>query len=180
MSDASLISSSNDVAYVGIGGNILLPGYADLQHLFEAVIETLDSPETRIIQRSSWYQTSAVPVSDQPDFINAVLALETQLSAERLLSFLLSKEQQFGRERSVPNAARTVDLDMLSFSGNIISSPQLHLPHPRMEYRKFVIYPLSEIAPDWVHPISGKAIGQLVAELDTVQFNDQQCRKLKD
>ena len=167
MSDASLNSSKN-VAYVGIGGNILPSGYADLQHLFEAVGK-LESPETTIIQRSSWYQSSAVPV-----LINLILSMrslpKTQLSAERFLSICCQKNNNLGG--SVPfNAARTW-LDICFFRKNNLT-PQLHLPHPRMEHRKFVIYPLSEIAPDWVHPLVEKP-WPTCSELDDVQFNARQ------
>lgn len=164
--------------FLGIGGNVIAPGFDSVHQTLEAVIAEMESPQIQIYQQSSWYQSTAVPVSDQPDFLNAVLHLHTSLSAENLLASLLSKELEFGRKRSVPNAARTVDLDILSFETMVCSTTALDLPHPRMEGRKFVIYPLAEIAPQWVHPILNKTASELALLLNAAEFDDQQCVQL--
>jgi 2-amino-4-hydroxy-6-hydroxymethyldihydropteridine diphosphokinase len=132
------------VAYVGIGSNLedpraqVLSAFGELDRL----------PHTRVVKRSSLYRTAPVGHADQPDFINAVAQLETGLPAERLLAELQEVERRHGRQRSFPNAPRTLDLDLLLFGDARLSSPSLTVPHPRMHERAFVLKPLLEIASD--------------------------------
>ena len=99
-----------------------------------------------------------MPVSDQPWFVNGVARVETTLDPTALLSLLRRLEQEFGRQRSVRNAARTLDLDIIDYDGKVENTPELTLPHPRMQDRAFVLLPLAEIAPGWRHPALGKAV----------------------
>jgi 2-amino-4-hydroxy-6-hydroxymethyldihydropteridine diphosphokinase len=132
------------VAYVGLGSNL-----ADPARQVETALQELDSlPHTRLVKRSSLYRTKPVGYADQPDFINAVAELETGLPAERLLDELQALEVRHGRERSFPNAPRTLDLDLLLFGKLALRTDRLTVPHPRMKERAFVLDPLREIAPD--------------------------------
>jgi 2-amino-4-hydroxy-6-hydroxymethyldihydropteridine diphosphokinase len=132
------------VAYVGLGSNL-----ADPARQVETALQELDGlPHTRVVKRSSLYRTKPVGYADQPDFINAVAQLETGLPAERLLDELQALEVRHGRERSFPNAPRTLDLDLLLFGKLVLRTERLTVPHPRMKERAFVLDPLREIAPD--------------------------------
>lgn len=147
------------LAYVALGANL-----GDPILTVKSALADLDAIDgTRRIAASSLYRTAPVGLKHQPDFINAVATLETQLSAAELLERLFAIEQRFGRERSVPNAPRTLDLDLLLHGDAIVDSPALTLPHPRMHERAFVLAPLAEIAPDAVIPGRGRAADLLAA-----------------
>jgi 2-amino-4-hydroxy-6-hydroxymethyldihydropteridine diphosphokinase len=131
------------VAFVGIGSNL-----QDPRRQVERAFEELDAlPHTRLVKRSSLYRSAPIGHADQPEFVNAVAQLETALPAERLLMELQQIEQRHGRERSFPNAPRTIDLDILIYGNLRTARDRLVLPHPRMHERKFVLEPLYEIAP---------------------------------
>ena len=130
-------------AYVGIGSNLNDPRAQVLQ----AFTELDGLPHTRVVKRSSLYRTAPMGHAAQPDFINAVAQLETGLPAERLLAELQELEARHGRERSFPNAPRTLDLDVLLFGNAVLDTPSLKLPHPRMHERAFVLKPMLGIAP---------------------------------
>jgi 2-amino-4-hydroxy-6-hydroxymethyldihydropteridine diphosphokinase len=116
-----------------------------------------------VASRSSLYSTAPVGFAAQPRFVNAVVALETELEPRELLARLLAIEQEFGRDRSagIANGPRTLDLDILLFGGLKISEPGLEIPHPRLPERAFVLVPLNEIAPQIVVPGCGKTVGKL-------------------
>jgi 2-amino-4-hydroxy-6-hydroxymethyldihydropteridine diphosphokinase len=131
-------------AYVALGSNL-----DDPARQVESALEELDRlPHTRVVKRSSLYRTAPVGYANQPDFINAVAQLETGLPAERLLEELQALEARHGRQRSFPNAPRTLDLDLLLYGRLVLKTERLTLPHPRMREREFVLAPLREIAPD--------------------------------
>ena len=106
------------------------------------------------------------PDSGAPDYLNGMLMGEWAGSAEGLLETLLSVESQLGRIRTEPNAPRTVDLDLIDLGGKVIDNLFLTLPHPRMADRAFVLLPLRDVAPDYVHP-DGRSIDALLAGVDT-------------
>lgn len=163
-------------AYIGMGAN--LPGSAGPPDATLAAAAERLANLGRIAARSSLYSTRPVGFSEQPRFINAVLALETTLSARALLDALLAMEREFGRDRSnaVPNGPRTLDLDVLLFGDCIIDEPLLHVPHPRLAEREFVLVPLNEIAPDAVEPRSGSTIAELLRRLRRSTANDAVIR----
>ena len=99
---------------------------------------------------------------DQPDFLNAVAVGETPLTARQLLDRLLAIEAERGRERPFPGAARTLDLDLILFGDQIIDEPDLIVPHPRFRERRFVLEPLSQIAPEMVDPVTGQTVEELL------------------
>lgn len=128
-------------AYIALGANL-----GDPVATVHAATEALRGlPHTQLIAASSLYRTAPVGLRNQPDFINAVVSVETQLGARELLDELFAIEARFGRYRSVPNAPRTLDLDLLLHGDTISNDIQLTLPHPRMHLRAFVLVPLAEI-----------------------------------
>ena len=141
------------LAYVGLGANLGEP----LQQLEEALTAMSGLPRTRIAARSSFYRSAPVGYEAQPDFVNAVAAVDTGLAPGELLEGLQGIERRHGRERSFPNAPRTLDLDILLYGDERIARPGLTVPHPRMHQRAFVLQPLVEIAPDTVVPGRGSA-----------------------
>jgi 2-amino-4-hydroxy-6-hydroxymethyldihydropteridine diphosphokinase len=121
----------------------------------------------RVMARSSYYETAPVGFADQPVFSNAAAAIETSLTPQTLLDHLLRIELDFGRDRShgIANGPRTLDMDLLLYGDLVLGTQKLQLPHPRMAERSFVLVPLSEIAPNQIHPISNKSVSQLLQEL---------------
>ncbi|MEF8760882.1 MAG: 2-amino-4-hydroxy-6-hydroxymethyldihydropteridine diphosphokinase [Candidatus Accumulibacter sp. UW25] len=114
-------------------------------------------PESRLLRMSSLYRTAPLGIRGQPDFINAVAALETGLDPEPLLDALFAVERRFGRRREFHHAPRTLDLDLLLYDQQVIDSQRLTVPHPRMHLRAFVLAPLLEIAPRCRLPGRGSA-----------------------
>jgi 2-amino-4-hydroxy-6-hydroxymethyldihydropteridine diphosphokinase len=117
------------------------------------------------IRISRFHETDPVGVAAQPRFLNGVLVGETTLSAGELLHDLLTIEAERGRNRAHPAPARTLDLDLILYGDQVIEEPGLQVPHPRFREREFVLRPLSEIAPDWVDPLSGKTVEELLSNL---------------
>jgi 2-amino-4-hydroxy-6-hydroxymethyldihydropteridine diphosphokinase len=118
-----------------------------------------------VIAQSSLYKTVAIG-PPQPDILNACSLLKTSLSAQDLLNELLAVEQQFGRVRRERWGPRTLDLDLLLYGQSIIIEPFLHVPHPRLRQRAFVLIPLAEIAPNWRDPVTGQSICSLCQAVD--------------
>ena len=146
-------------AYVGLGANLGEPR----RQLTEALIAMSGLPETRLAGHSSFYRTAPVGHEDQPEFLNAVAALDTRLAPGVLLEGLQGIERRHHRERSFPNAPRTLDLDLLLFGEEQIARPGLTVPHPRMHQRAFVLQPLLELDPEASIPGKGKAGAFLAA-----------------
>ena len=146
-------------AFIGLGSNLGEPE-AKLRLAFAALA---DLPQTRLVAASSLYRSAPVGFADQPDFVNAVAQLATELAPQALLAALLGIEQHFGRERAFRNAPRTLDLDLLLYDTRSIAEPGLTVPHPRMHERAFVLAPLAEIAPDCEIPGKGRVAALLAA-----------------
>ena len=118
----------------------------------------------QLLQVSSLYETAAWGKTDQADFLNQVLLVETKLSPQELLSAIFSIEEKGGRIRTVKNAPRTIDIDILFYDRLIVDEPGLNIPHPRIADRRFVLEPLNEISPGFVHPVLEKTIHRLLLE----------------
>ena len=140
-------------AYIGLGANLDDPA-AQVELAME---ELARLAESRLTARSSLYASAPVGYAEQPDFINAVAAIETRLSPRALLEALLDIEHTHGRNRTFRNAPRTLDLDLLLYGDAHFHEENLTLPHPRMHERAFVLLPLLEIAPELVIPGHGQA-----------------------
>ena len=164
------------IIYVAIGGNLIPDGYDSLYEGLEAAIKMLPAYGCPVQKVSSYYITAPVPVSDQPDYLNAVLMCTTELSAAETLANLHKIESQFGRVRSVRNAARVLDLDLIDYDGEVFDSNNLQIPHPRMPDRAFVLYPLLDVAPSWQHPQTGLDVATLIAQLP----EGQSIRRIAD
>ncbi len=158
--------NNTELAYIGLGGNV-----GDKQAVtnrFIIVINTLSElPQIQLERCSSIYRTAPWGVVDQPDFLNAVIAIRTVLSPQQLLQQLLAIEHEFGRDRdSQPRwGPRTLDLDLLLYGQQKIQTPDLQIPHPRLHQRAFVLVPLAEIAPD-LHIADLGNVRQLLAAID--------------
>jgi 2-amino-4-hydroxy-6-hydroxymethyldihydropteridine diphosphokinase len=153
------------VILVAIGSNLAAPGCASPLDTAEAALARLTVAAVAVARRSRWYVSEPVPPSDQPWYVNGVAAVETRLGPAPLLEMLLAVEARFGRRRGAPNAARTLDLDLLDYDGTECRSERLVLPHPRLHERRFVLMPLTDVAPHWRHPVSGKTVAELLAAL---------------
>lgn len=130
----------------------------------EAALRSLAQEGGDIVARSRFYQSSPVPKSDQPDYLNAVAAIKSQLDPPALLAVLGAIETRFGRRRGERNAARSLDLDLIAFD-DLIRDVAPILPHPRMHERAFVLLPLAEVAPIWVHPRLRLSVAALIQAL---------------
>ena len=150
---------------VAIGSNLAAPGYDSPLDTAEAAVAALPGSGVAVMRRSRWHLSEPVPPSDQPWYVNAVLIVETALRPLPLLDCLLAVEERFGRRRGAPNAARTLDLDLLDYDGRHCETERLLLPHPRLHQRRFVLAPLAEVAPRWRHPGLGLSAAALLARL---------------
>ncbi|HET9114296.1 MAG TPA: 2-amino-4-hydroxy-6-hydroxymethyldihydropteridine diphosphokinase [Burkholderiales bacterium] len=140
--------------FIALGSNLADPA-RQIMLAFDAIAGL---PETSLRARSSLYLTAPVGYADQPDFINAVIKINTGLAPRLLLTALLDIEQRQGRERTFRNAPRVIDLDILLYHEMVLDESELTLPHPRMHERAFVLMPLLEIAPEINIPGHGPAI----------------------
>jgi len=150
---------------IGLGAN-LPSSVGGPRETLMAALDALEGSDIAIVARSRWYRSAPVPPSDQPDYVNGVARLRTALDPAALLDRLHAAERSLGRIRGAPNAARSVDLDLLDYDGRVSAiAGQPALPHPRLHLRSFVLLPLAEIAAGWRHPVSRRTVGDLVADL---------------
>ena len=117
-----------------------------------------------MIRKSGIYQTAAWGKTDQPDFLNQVIEVETNFSAQKTMDAILDIESNMGRVRTEKNAPRVIDIDILFFNKELHDEPGLTIPHPALAQRRFVLIPLNELAPDFLHPLFHKTIQQLLIE----------------
>ena len=148
-----------NTAFLLTGGN-LGDRFENLQQAFRFIEQTCGT----IKQQSSVYKTAAWGITDQPDFYNQVLELQTQFSAEKLMQQLLLIEETMGRKRAVKMGPRIIDIDILLMNDVILNSSLITIPHPLLAERRFALTPLQEIASDVIHPVLHKSIKELMAE----------------
>ncbi len=146
----------NDV-YLLTGGNV-----GDRLNNLQQAYKLIEKQVGQLLKKSSVYETAAWGLRNQNSFLNQVLLAATSLPAEKLLQTLLHIEQELGRKRLEKMGPRTIDIDILFYNNEIISSPRLTVPHPQIANRRFVLIPLNEIASGFVHPVLKKTINQLL------------------
>jgi len=156
--------------FIALGANLPAPdGTPPLATLQSAAAALNHLPHFHVAAVSRWYRTTPVPASNQPDYINAVAALRVDpgfdLDPAVLLHELLALEAAYGRARGATNAARTLDLDIIAINDVIRDAPDPILPHPRAHLRRFVMAPLVDIAPSWVHPTLHQSAAALLSGL---------------
>ena len=151
------------MAFIGLGSNL-----GDREgHLLQATEMLSRLPDTALLRVSSVYDTEPVGEVDQPEFLNAVALLETQLTARQLLWNLLLIERRLGRVRSQKWGPRTIDLDLLLHGDLVVDEADLQVPHPEMHRRAFVLVPLLELEPNLTHPVTGEGFAQHLSRLKT-------------
>ena len=162
--------------YLLIGGNI-----GDRLYYLDRACTSLEQHSIEILRKSSIYETAAWGNTAQSAFLNQVLEISTQKTASELLNEILSIEEDMGRKRLEKNGARTIDIDILYFKGELINVPGLKIPHERIPFRKFVLIPMNELHPDLLDPARGKTINQLLLDcednLDVSVYNQNSQRK---
>ncbi len=163
---------SESEVLVGFGSNL-----GDRSNLINRALKAISRlPETSLLKLSSLYETAPVGYLDQGAFLNGVVQLETSMPASELLGRLLAIEKSLGRERIERWGPRTVDLDILFFADRIIDEVDLIVPHPEMARRLFVLEPLCEIVPDWIHPGLCETVSALLNKHQISNPLEEPCR----
>ncbi len=150
------------VIYLGLGANLPWQNQLPVATL-EQAIAVLPQHNIHVQTVSPFYQSPPWLGMEQPDYINAVVAVKTVLLPAEVMEAIIAIETQFGRQRSVKNASRTLDIDIIAWGNKIIQNEMLTVPHPYLAERAFVLLPLHDIAPEWQHPQKGQTIKQLIA-----------------
>jgi 2-amino-4-hydroxy-6-hydroxymethyldihydropteridine diphosphokinase len=153
--------------FVGIGANLPGPDGAPPITTCRAAVAALDDalPGLRLRGLSRWYRTAPLPPSGQPDYVNAVVHLSGDAEPEALLAALHALEARAGRARTTANAPRSLDLDIIAMGTLVRRAADPIVPHPRAHERRFVLMPLAEVAPGWIHPVLRQTVEALIASL---------------
>ncbi|MCY4383431.1 MAG: 2-amino-4-hydroxy-6-hydroxymethyldihydropteridine diphosphokinase [Nitrospinae bacterium] len=153
-------------AFIGAGANLGEP----VRQIRQAQDALSQNPGIVFMDASSFFRTQPMGPVEQPPFVNAVFSLECGMSPQELLALLLDIEQKMGRVRKERWGPRLIDLDLLFYDDAVIEEQGLEVPHPRLHERRFVLAPLAEIAPDFVHPVLKKPVSELLDELPPGDF----------
>tara|TARA_B100000029_G_scaffold422048_1_gene428582 strand:+ start:4601 stop:5113 length:513 start_codon:yes stop_codon:yes gene_type:complete len=155
---------------LGLGSN-LSSRYGDRFKNIDIALSTIEKHEIRVIKKSSYFESFSYPNKKDPKFINVVVQVESLILPEKLASILLSVEESLDRKRNKKNDPRTCDIDILDFNGQILNFKyndfEFVVPHKKLIYRNFVLFPLNEIAPKWIHPETKDSINSLIEKLST-------------
>ncbi len=153
---------------IALGANLASPDFGFPRETLIAAGVRLGMLGVDTLALSRWYRSPAWPPSEQPDYVNAVIRVATEAKPLALLELLQRVEEEFGRVRTVRNAARVLDLDLIAYNQEVIrtADDRLILPHPRMRERPFVLLPLRDVAPAWRHPVTGEPVQALLDGLE--------------
>ena len=154
------------IAYLALGSN-LGNRLASLKNAISNL-----TPQMDVKKKSPVYETPPWGHTDQPQFLNQCVQVETYLEPENLLAHLKRLETVLGREPTFENGPRVIDIDILFYDDLILNTPPLVVPHPRMHTRGFVLVPLNDIAPDVIHPVLGKPISELLLDVERVNIHE--------
>lgn len=158
--------NTGNIIYLALGANLVgINGSTPKQSCERALQSIASIPEFSGLVRSRWYSTAPIPFSAQPRYINAVARVHAKIAPHALLTCLQDIEVQAGRLPGARNAARTLDLDIIDMYGLTHQNSDPILPHPRAHLRSFVLHPLRDVAPGWIHPSLGRSIDALIAAL---------------
>ena len=181
-------------AFIALGSNLNLDGFSPLNLLNEAIIE-FDKTNLQLQAISRFFKNPAFPIGSGPDFVNAAIKVRTHEKAQNVMDQLHAIEKKFGRSRGKRWGERTLDLDLIAFGQSIKPNKsaylywhdlnqenQIHevpsdliLPHPRLHERAFVLIPMLDIAPNWIHPVLLKNISQLCDNLSNEEISELTC-----
>jgi 2-amino-4-hydroxy-6-hydroxymethyldihydropteridine diphosphokinase len=153
---------NDDAVVIALGSN-LKGEFSSVRDLLEAALADFPAAGLRVAKRSSWWRSASWPDTTKPDYLNGVILVETMLDPWATLAALRQIEVRFGRLCGEANAPRTLDLDLIAHGRTVLDEPALTLPHPRAAERLFVMGPLAEVAPGWVHPTLGRRADALAA-----------------
>ena len=157
--------------YIGIGSN-LDSSFGNRFKNIELAISFLEANKIKILKKSSYYESLSYPNRKKPKFINIIIKVETTLPPKDLMNILISIEEKLERKRKNKNDPRTCDLDIIDYNNKImdlhLDANKLTIPHKNLSKRDFVLYPLREICPNWVHPITKTTIDVLIKDLKKV------------
>ena len=156
-------TSNLQIVYLLLGSNL-----GNRKEILDKAINLLSQKVGVIILRSKDYETAPWGVTNQPDFLNLVVSIQTKLKPLQILEITQSIENQLGRIRKEKWGARLIDIDILFYGNEIIDEPNLKIPHPLLQERDFALSPLAEIAPDFVHPVLGETISELREKLISI------------
>ncbi len=154
------MNPSPATVFISLGSNL---GIRE-NNLQQAINLIVQLPQTSLVNQSGMYSTAAWGKTDQPDFLNMAIEISSALLPVDLMESLLQLEEKMGRVRNDHWGPRIIDMDILFYDKEIIHLPHLHVPHPEMHNRNFVLVPLNEIAPEFIHPVFKKKIAQLLEE----------------
>ena len=156
----------NQKIIIGIGGNIYSE---DGDHPIQVAIKAINylrDYSIKVTYQSSWYESQPIPKSDQPNFFNCIVFANTLLNELDVLKSLHKIEHKLGRRRKVVNEPRVIDLDLIDYSNKILKNNQIIIPHPRAHKRRFVMEPLAELDPNWVHPTLKRDVCTILKKLN--------------
>jgi len=165
------LKNFKSIIYISLGSNL----QDRKENIRRAVRRLSGHPGIEVVKCSGFYESEPLYFADQPRFLNCVVEIKTGLGLKILFKFCKEVEKSLGRKKSVRYGPRVIDLDILAYGDRVIKTAQIQIPHPRLEERRFVLEPLSELDPGWEHPVSRKNVLELLAALK----NEQEVNYLK-
>jgi 2-amino-4-hydroxy-6-hydroxymethyldihydropteridine diphosphokinase len=148
------------IAYIGLGSNI-----GDREAALENALSQLNTPDLRLLRKSSLYETEPIGFRDQGWFLNMVAEFETELFPKQLLHRMQKVERNLGRVRTIKNGPRTIDIDILLYGRAVVKTEELEIPHPRYRERRFTLAPLADLSPQLRDPVTRHTMAQMLAAL---------------